>query len=191
MKKNSTPRSRHDELVVQEVDGELLIYDLRNDKAFCLNPTSALVWQACDGKRNVAEINAYVSEKLNAESNEDLVWLAIDQLKKEKLFENGSEVVDYFEGMSRREVIKKIGLGSAISIPIVASLIAPMAVHAAVSLCGPNNNAVCNTPYPNCPTLPPPAYMGASPTCSPAPMGCSCQGPWSCPSGNNARGRCA
>ncbi|MBK7705313.1 MAG: PqqD family protein [Acidobacteria bacterium] len=161
MKKNSTPKSRHDELVVQEVDGELLIYDLRNDKAFCLNPTSALVWQACDGKRSVAEINAYVSEKLNAESNEDLVWLAIDQLKKEKLFDNGPEVKDYFEGMSRREVIKKVGLASAVMLPIVASLVAPMAIHAA-------SGCLTGTPC-ACPGGTPMGSTCPQPTCNSSP----------------------
>ena len=118
MKKDFSPKSRKDNLVVQELDGEVLIYDLQTDKAMCLNPTSALVWEACDGYRSVSEINDFVSEKLNSKGNEDLVWLALDQLKKEKLIENGSELKSRFVGMSRREVIRKVGLASAIALPM-------------------------------------------------------------------------
>jgi hypothetical protein len=51
------PHSRTKELVVQELKGELLIYDLSTNKAFCLNETSALVWQLCDGKSSISEIS--------------------------------------------------------------------------------------------------------------------------------------
>jgi hypothetical protein len=127
---NSYPMGRKDNLVVQEIDGEVLIYDLTENKAFCLNETSALVWQACDGTKSAAEISQFISQKLNLPANEDLVWFAVDQLKKEKLIENKNDLPDNFAGMSRREVIKKVGLGSMIALPIVASMIAPSAVLA-------------------------------------------------------------
>jgi hypothetical protein len=43
------PISRQNNIVTQEVESELLIYDLVENKAFCLNETSAFVWQNCDG----------------------------------------------------------------------------------------------------------------------------------------------
>ena len=85
MKKDIKPLSRKDEIVVQELNGEVLIYDLRTNKALCLNETSSLVWEACDGNTSVSEISRSISRKLNAPANDDLVWLALDQLKKEKL----------------------------------------------------------------------------------------------------------
>lgn len=152
MKKDFAPKSRKENLVVQELDGEVLIYDLQSDKAFCLNVTSALVWQACDGSKSVPEISDWVSEKLGTANNEDLVWLALDQLKKEKLIENGAEINNQFEGMSRREVVKRIGLSSMVAIPVVASLVAPVAA-ATASICGMLSPvAMCTTPGPtNCP----------------------------------------
>ncbi len=153
MKKDFAPKSRKDNLVVQELDGEVLIYDLQNDKALCLNLTSALVWQACDGHKSIAEISDWVGEKLNTANNEDLVWLALDQLKKEKLIENGAEITNQFEGMSRREVVRKIGLSSLIAIPVVASLVAPVAAQTS-SICGMLSTVTaCTNPGPtNCPT---------------------------------------
>ena len=38
------PRARQDELVVEELQDETLVYDLKRHKARCLNRTAALVW---------------------------------------------------------------------------------------------------------------------------------------------------
>lgn len=145
MKSNKNPLSRKDNLVVQELDGEVLIYDLSENKAFCLNETSALVWQACDGEKTTAEISKFVSEKLNLPANEDLVWFALDQLKKEKLIENSDELPNNFIGMSRREVIKKVGLGTMIALPVVAAIVAPTSVQAQ-SICNMLTAIVCSCP---------------------------------------------
>lgn len=85
----------------------------------------------CDGSKSVGEISEGLAKKLDAPANEDLVWLAIDQLKKEKLIANGQDLLNNFEGMNRREVIKKIGLASMIALPIVAGMVAPTPAMAA------------------------------------------------------------
>jgi len=130
MTKKIRPQSKKQNLVEQEVDGELLIYDLERNRALCLNQTSALVWLACDGKRTVADINDLLGKQLQAQTDEDIVWFALDQLSKEKLIEPPVDLDSKFGGMSRRQVIKKIGLGSMIALPVVASLVAPMATQA-------------------------------------------------------------
>lgn len=130
--KSNKPLGRKKELVTQETDGEVMVYDLNTNKAVCLNETSALVWQLCDGARTVGEISEGLSKKLASPANEDLVWLAIDQLKKENLIVNSEELeTNSFDGMSRREVIKKVGLGTMIALPFVAGIIAPKAIQAA------------------------------------------------------------
>jgi len=145
MKKNN-PMGRTNDIVVQEVNGEVLIYDLSADKAFCLNETSALIWAACDGTRNVSEIGEYASSKLNAPANDDLIWLALDQLNREKLLTNAPAELEKFSGVSRREMIKKVGLGTAIALPIVASLIAPTAAMAQSASCAAPTNRPSGCP---------------------------------------------
>jgi hypothetical protein len=130
MKQKAAPLSRKNDIVVQDLNGEVLIYDLKSNKAFCLNETSALVWQACDGTKSVSEISQAISNKLSEPANEDLVWLALDQLKQENLLDNSEEVVSNFAGMSRREAIRKVGLGTMIALPFVTGLIAPTAAMA-------------------------------------------------------------
>lgn len=150
MKNRVAPKARKEDLVVQESDGEILIYDLNTNKAFCLNETSALIWQACDGHKEVSEIAGLLGEKLDSTVNDDFVWLALDQLKKENLIENKDELVIDLGGVSRREAIKKVGLGTMIALPLISSIIAPLAAHgaspAACPAGSPNpNGAVAGT----------------------------------------------
>ena len=130
------PKSRKEDLVVQETNGEVLIYDLRSDKAFCLNETSALVWNACDGSKDVNEIRSEVSKKLKKDADDDLIWLALDQLTEQKLLSSEGSTISPLKGISRREVIKRIGITSAIALPVVLSLVAPKAIMA--QTCLPN-----------------------------------------------------
>ena len=85
---NTKATSRSTEIIVQNLENEILIYDLKTNKAFCLNETSALIFQLCDGNKTVAQIKDLLSVKLKTQISEDLVWLALDGLKKNNLMEN-------------------------------------------------------------------------------------------------------
>jgi hypothetical protein len=122
--------SRQQDIVVQELKDEILIYDLRVNKAFCLNETSALVWQACDGRRSIDEIRRFIGKKMNSPVTEDLIWLAIDQLKRNNLLAESESVEVDFKGLTRREAIRRAGLASMVVLPLISSLVAPTAAHA-------------------------------------------------------------
>ena len=126
---NYKPKSKKNNIVVQNLDTETLVYDLNINKAFCLNETSAMVWQLCDGTKSISEIADLMSKNLKMLVSEDFVWLAISNLQKEKFIEIESNQ-PFFDGKSRREVIKKIGFASMIALPVVASVIAPSAIDA-------------------------------------------------------------
>ncbi|HEV8591202.1 MAG TPA: PqqD family protein [Pyrinomonadaceae bacterium] len=127
------PVARQSDLVVQELNGEILIYDLRSNKAFCLNETSARIWQACNGNNTVSDISTLLG-------SEDLAWLALNDLKKEKLVEHELPTPAKFDGMSRRQVVKHIGLSSMLALPVIAGMVAPAAAQAASCLA---NDANC------------------------------------------------
>lgn len=139
------PVSRKNDIVVQELNDEVLIYDLKENKAFCLNQTSAAIWQMCDGNRSVADMSRMLGQKLNSPVAEDLVWLAIDQLKKENLLTGSEEINSPFGSVSRREAIKKVGLSAVIALPLVASITAPTATNAASPGCN-STSAACTAP---------------------------------------------
>lgn len=135
------PKSRNKNIVIQEMNKEILIYDLITNKAFCLNETSAIIYQLCDGKRNVAKISQALSKKLNQPITEDLIWLALDNFKKDNLLEDSKEFEIDFNGLTRRQVVKKIGFSSLLVLPVIASLVAPVAAVTASLLA---NTAACN-----------------------------------------------
>ena len=140
---NSYPKVRVADIVVQEFADEILIYDLKNNKAFCLNETSSMIWQACDGKKDISEITGFIRRKLNSTVSEDLILFSLNQLKKEKLLENGEELPNHFAGRSRREVIKKLGIGCLAALPIIASVTFPTAAQSN-STCIPYGACICN-----------------------------------------------
>ena len=143
------PVARKTGLVVQEVPDEVLVYDLDTNKAHCLNKTAAAVWRFCDGKTSVPEIAQFLSSETGATVDDDLVWLAIDQLNESSLLE--AQVEPKFAGQSRREAIRKIGIASMIALPIVASLVAPKSAMASASCnCGGTGNPLnCATGCPS------------------------------------------
>lgn len=134
------PIARKSDIVMQEIDDETLIYDIIENKAFNLNHTSAMVWSLCNGARTVADIAKDMTGKLDSVITEDFVWLAVEQLKKDNLLEDCTAIVIPFEGLSRRKIIRKVGLASLVAFPIISSLLAPLPIHAA-SGCFGNNNA--------------------------------------------------
>ena len=48
--RSKKPLARSEELVIEELGDELLVYDERTQRAHCLSATAARVWRACDGK---------------------------------------------------------------------------------------------------------------------------------------------
>lgn len=150
MNNTQRPEARKSGLVIQDLPEEILVYDLKTNKAHCLNQTAAVVWKLCDGNNSVTEISQLYSRQAGNQINEDLIWLAIDQLNENKLLV--TEVNSEFHGESRRSVIKKIGMAAVIALPVVASLAAPTSVLAIASCAGCTGtgpNAQCQAA--NCP----------------------------------------
>jgi hypothetical protein len=150
------PTARRKEIITKEVDGELLIYDRARDKAHCLNPLAGAIWQHCDGLSTAREIAKSLTRKSDSAVDERVVWLGLEELRRSHLLEEASDKKQWpqiLAGMSRREAIRRIGLGAAITLPIVVSMTAPTAVEAAVSCgakCHPcmTSSQCCGTCFP-------------------------------------------
>jgi hypothetical protein len=139
------PTAQTANIVVQEMNGEILIYDLSTNKVFCLNETSAQIYRSCDGKTTFAELK----EKFNFD--EDFIFLALDELKRLNLLQQTQNYRSSLAGMSRREAVKKVGLGTLLALPVITSLVAPQAIQAQ-SICGLScmDSSVCDFPCPAC-----------------------------------------
>ena len=142
------PAARKEELLIQEVPGETLVYDLKSHQAHCLNHTAALVWKHCDGKLTVAQVAERLERELKSPVSEEVVWLALDQLEKSDLLEAGVPVPAGFAPMSRRALIRSLGVATAIAVPLVTSIVAPTAAQTASTCGGPG--ASCGGANPPC-----------------------------------------
>ena len=136
------PEARSTEIIEQEADKELLIYDLQINKAYTLNETLKTVFRACDGKTSFADF------KRRTKYTDDLIHFALGELKSNNLL-SGDYGNGHFAGLNRREVIKRVGLATLTALPIIVALAAPAAATAAsLTVCQRTNcidgNAACN-----------------------------------------------
>ncbi len=114
-----TPTKRHDHLLVQELDGELVIYDQKSNHAHRLNLTAGSVWKACDGQSTTEQIAQ------RAQLGETFVYDALSQLEQAQLLETSVPR----QGLSGKQMAG-LAAGVAIMAPVVESLVAPTAAAA-------------------------------------------------------------
>jgi hypothetical protein len=136
------PRARAEGVVVRELPEELLVYDLGTHKAVCLNSTAAAVWRLCDGRRTASDIRRSLEKSSGGSVPEELVWLALEQLGRDRLLDARAARPPALAGLSRRELMKRVGLAAAVALPAVASIVAPTPAEA--SSCLPSG-ADCGT----------------------------------------------
>lgn len=128
----NNPIARKEKLVVQEMPDEVLVYDLNTHKAHCLNKTAAFIWSHCDGETSVEEIANLTMGEGTALMNEEMVWVAINQLSKAKLLQMPVNMSASPPRVSRRTLMQKLGWAAA-SLPLVTTILVPTAVQAGAS----------------------------------------------------------
>jgi hypothetical protein len=128
------PRARKEGLLIQELPGELLVYDLERHKAHCLNAAAAEVWKQCDGRTLVSEVMAASRKKLGADKGEAAVWYSLEQLQKARLLAEPVAIPETAAGVSRRRMLRRIGVTAALGLPLVTTMVAPRAVDASSCL---------------------------------------------------------
>ena len=147
------PLARTDGLVVNELPEEVVIYDLGSHKAHCLNRTAALVWRRCDGRTTPARMAQLVGRDLQTHVGEDLVWYALEQLAKDDLLTEKvvprvpvAAAVAAGARLSRRELVRRLGLAAVVALPLITTIVAPTPVEAAASGCVDCNGILCCPP---------------------------------------------
>jgi hypothetical protein len=138
------PQARHDNLLVQEVQDEIIVYDQARHRMHRLNSTAANVWRSCDGTRTIGELSDLLSvgpaqgpDKEPAQHiREEIVWLALGKLEKAHLLQGklesratpGQEARD----PSRRRWMRRMAVagGAMLALPVISSLNAPTPVLA-------------------------------------------------------------
>ncbi len=126
------PRARREGLVVRELPGELLVYDLERHEAHCLNRTAALVFNRADGETTVRDLADALGPELNASDTDRLAWLALDRLDRAHLLDRPLTPPAGLARHSRRDLLRRAGLAAAL-LPVVTSILAPAAAEAAAT----------------------------------------------------------
>jgi hypothetical protein len=128
------PQTRRSGLLIRELPDELLVYDREQHRAHCLNRTAAFVFRHADGTRTPDAI-VRLLDPAAGDPAAQAVALALEQLAAAGLLEAApqaaSETVP--EGISRRDVARRVGVAAAILLPAVMSVLAPTPAEAAAT----------------------------------------------------------
>jgi hypothetical protein len=127
--KLSYPCARSEDLIVEELGEELLVYDMKVDRGHCLSPMAARVWRRCDGRTPATDMSA------DLDLDPDAVGRALDELAACKLLEPtpGLNVVGAGgNGLTRREVASRLVKAGAVAAaaPLIVSVVAPTPAQA-------------------------------------------------------------
>ena len=111
-----------------------MVCDLTTNRVFCLNSTASEVWKLCDGTNNVQQITKILTKKLRGNVSEEMVIFSLDELSKENLLAKKVSTEKLFGGVSRREVIRRLGFATMVALPIITAISIPYASQAASGL---------------------------------------------------------
>ena len=142
------PIARRENLIVEELPDEILVYDLDTDKAHCLNQTAALIWKNCDGEKSEGEIAELLEQKLNSPISVSVVMLGLEELDRYDLLNNQTLAAPKAR-ISRRRLIQNLGLSAAIALPLIMSISAPTAAQQGST----NDPCVANPRAEGCPCM--------------------------------------
>ncbi len=144
------PRARTDQLLVMDIDGETLVYDLAGHRAHCLNGVAGIIWRLCDGRTSVDRIIPGVASATGTCPDEDLVWYALRRLNGARLLE-GFRAVAPAHVVTRRDLFRRMtaaGFGLML-LPTVATIVAPTTLQAQAS-CLPSGAPCSRSTGPRC-----------------------------------------
>ena len=129
------PRARRNGLIVEVLPDEVLIYDSDRDVALCLNQAVTSVWKLCDGQTTPARMALLIEKEFQVSSGAEIVSLALKRLDECNLL--AAKVPTFLPGISRRELVRRLGIAAAL-VPVITLILVPTA--SAQATCGTNGS---------------------------------------------------
>src|ERR1700704_6230666 len=103
------PLARKDQLVVEDLVGESVVYDCNHKKAHSLNSTVTWIWHHCDGSTDVEDMAAQFEREFGCSDSLDVVLSGIQQLETANLLvfnpREDTSSISCGPVMSRRSVV--------------------------------------------------------------------------------------
>jgi hypothetical protein len=134
------PRARQNDILVEQVGDETIVYDGERHEAHSLNRSASIVWQHSDGEHSVPQLAEVLGTEMGIEPDDSLVEYALDRLANAHLLEGAA-----IKSVSRRDAVRRLTLAgaAAVALPVVLSMVAPteaMAASGNQNGQGQNNN---------------------------------------------------
>jgi len=143
------PIAKSENLLIEEVAGELLIYDVSDNRAHCLNESAAAIWRHCDGTRSIEKLAKQLFPKLEESDAQRLVHVGVERLRRRRLVDSSAAAGQTVD-LSKRQLLKKVATLAAaagVAAPLISTIIAPTAAHAFTCL---PEGFPCSSPFQCC-----------------------------------------
>jgi hypothetical protein len=160
------PEARTDDLLIEELDDGVVVYDRRNDSAHWLDSAAAAVWRMSNAELTVGEI------AVRCELDEEQVTDVLERL-------DGIDLM-VEPGVSRRTALRRIvriGGTAVVLAPVISSIAVPVAL-ANTSHCA--NVSCSNFVVTDCGTGKKPTAQAAGDAICKAAIGSGCQATSTC-----------
>lgn len=120
---------RVDDLLVERVEGELLVVKTSSHEAHALNEAASVVFDLCDGSTSRAAMAAEVQRLTSLPADEEVIDLALAELADAGLISKDEER----PSITRRSLIRRLTLPAAIValLPVVETILLPTPASAA------------------------------------------------------------
>jgi len=109
-------------LLFERIDQELIVFDPVRGEGHALNEAAAALFDLCDGQTSRAAMATALAERFSLPENEDIVELALCELRDAGLaIDDGIST----SAINRRSVIRKLGLSmmAASILPLVETIV--------------------------------------------------------------------
>jgi hypothetical protein len=126
---NPLPRVRAG-LLRHQLDGQVLVYDAREDRVHLLDTTTGHVFELLEqGDRSREGIVSELARRMDSPETESLLQLSLDELRKADLLDDAAVSMAALSDITRRDLLRKVGLAgaAAVLIPAIATLTATSA----------------------------------------------------------------
>lgn len=127
------PVAKRDGILHTEIAGEVVIFDSQQQTYSGLNETAGLVWLHADGTKSVADLAQVVRREIDPAADEDVVWIALQELGAVGLLETDLSRMEHDPSAARRRFLGRVARAGALAalVPAVSTITAPTAAYAA------------------------------------------------------------
>ncbi len=123
------PVARTENLHLEQLPDELIVYDTACNKAHCLSPTAASVWRNCDGQKTAEDISVQL-QKEGIGADKEMVWMTLHRLSKLNLLAEKIVLPQNAILSSRRDLMKKVAAAGGVFVVLTATIAAPTVARA-------------------------------------------------------------